>query len=513
MDPATKKKVYVGVGVATLGVVGGGLIGMLFLVLLAAMPIAACEVLDDAPVVSWFVDCEQEWTTHLASTETCDTPVSENSGETYATLSEEQRANAQIIIDTGIEVGIPEYGLIIAIATAMQESRLRNLDHGDRDSLGLFQQREASGWGGREITMDPVLSSKAFYGGATSPHWRAPSNTTSPRGLQDIPGWASMEVTEAAQEVQVSGFPDAYAQWEGLAREAVGELGGGVGGGDLCGPGTAMNCPETEHAAEQGLTPDALRVIRCLSQEYPEITTYHGVGGRSGASDHPSGRAVDAMIPDYASSEGNAYGWEVAEWLKANAAGLGVKYLIWDEKIWSPERDAEGWREYTRYDDQPNDDTLQHRDHVHISVYGDAAGQGDDAGEWTVPIRGDYTVGSTYGEIGPHWSSGHTGTDLMAPTGTPILAAAEGEVTTVADLGGESYGRYVVIKHASGVESWYAHMSEIAVAQNDPVTPGTVIGYVGATGNVTGPHLHFEIRQSGRTTDPENWMSEHAAPL
>ena len=101
---------------------------------------------------------------------------------------------------------------MIALATAMQESTLINVNYGDRDSLGLFQQRTSQGWCTVAQCVDPVLAALAFYGIA--------SHTSNP-GLVDISGWQSMPVTHAAQAVQRSGFPDAYAKWESLARDIV----------------------------------------------------------------------------------------------------------------------------------------------------------------------------------------------------------------------------------------------------------------------------------------------------
>ena len=113
----------------------------------------------------------------------------------------EQIPNARTIVATGIALDIPVRGQVVALATAMQESTLRNIDFGDRDSVGLFQQRPSQGWGTVEQIMDPVYSSKKFY-----------------EGLQEILGWESMTVAQAAQAVQRSAYPDAYAKWEPLAR-------------------------------------------------------------------------------------------------------------------------------------------------------------------------------------------------------------------------------------------------------------------------------------------------------
>jgi hypothetical protein len=115
--------------------------------------------------------------------------------------NETQRANAKTIVEVGLALGIPERGLIIAVATAMQESSLYNLGHlgerNDHDSLGLFQQRPSMGWGTPEQVTDPVYAATAFY-----------------LALQRVPDWQSLELTVAAQSVQRSAFPNAYAKWE-----------------------------------------------------------------------------------------------------------------------------------------------------------------------------------------------------------------------------------------------------------------------------------------------------------
>ncbi|MFC9677899.1 C40 family peptidase [Streptomyces sp. NPDC056949] len=114
--------------------------------------------------------------------------------------STEQIPNAKTIQDTGVAMKVPARGQIIALATALQESGLRNLDYGDRDSLGLFQQRPSQGWGTATQVRDPVQASTKFY-----------------EELLRVSGWQSMTVTQAAQAVQHSGSPDAYARRELLA--------------------------------------------------------------------------------------------------------------------------------------------------------------------------------------------------------------------------------------------------------------------------------------------------------
>ncbi|MGW7298595.1 C40 family peptidase [Streptomyces sp. NPDC054829] len=130
-------------------------------------------------------------------------------------LPAEQVPNAQTIVATGISLDVPKKGQVIALATAMQESRLRNLNYGDRDSLGLFQQRPSQGWGTAEQIRDPTYASEQFY-----------------KHLLKVNGWQQMTVTQAAQAVQQSGLPDAYAQWEHLAtalQEAIAKTFPGAG--------------------------------------------------------------------------------------------------------------------------------------------------------------------------------------------------------------------------------------------------------------------------------------------
>ncbi|WP_338702481.1 LysM peptidoglycan-binding domain-containing M23 family metallopeptidase [Streptomyces sp. Q6] len=123
----------------------------------------------------------------------------------------------------------------------------------------------------------------------------------------------------------------------------------------------------------------------------------------------------------------------------------------------------------------------------------------------------DASTGTPYHQTGSMWSSGyHTGTDFTVATGTSIKAIAAGTVVSAGWDG--SYGNEVVIKHADGRYSQYAHMSSVGVSAGQAVTAGRQIGLSGATGNVTGPHLHFEIRTSpnyGSDLDPLAYLREH----
>ena len=123
-------------------------------------------------------------------------------------LTPEMQSNAEIIHRVGKSLGVSDYGIAIALATAMQESSLINIDYGDRDSIGLFQQRPSKGWGTVAQIMDPEYSARAFFGGPTGP------NFGKVRGLLDINNWQSMTLSRAAQAVQISAFPEAYQKWE-----------------------------------------------------------------------------------------------------------------------------------------------------------------------------------------------------------------------------------------------------------------------------------------------------------
>ncbi|WP_243075238.1 LysM peptidoglycan-binding domain-containing protein [Microbacterium sp. SS28] len=132
--------------------------------------------------------------------------------EPVPTLDAEQIGHVRLIIGIGRELGVPQRGIAIALGAAMQESWLRNLSWGDRDSRGLFQQRPSAGWGTEAEVQDAARATRVFYGGPSDP------NGWNTRGLLDIPGWQDMSFTQAAQAVQISAYPDRYARWETAAN-------------------------------------------------------------------------------------------------------------------------------------------------------------------------------------------------------------------------------------------------------------------------------------------------------
>ncbi len=140
-------------------------------------------------------------------------------GTAVTPLSPEMQSNAQVVIQVGRRLGVPDYGIVVALAAAAQESGLRNLASGDLDSVGLFQQRPSMGWGSVAQLENTAYASELFYGGPSNP------NKGKTRGLLDIKGWQSMTVTQAAQAVQISSQPNAYAKWETSARAWLAQLG------------------------------------------------------------------------------------------------------------------------------------------------------------------------------------------------------------------------------------------------------------------------------------------------
>lgn len=174
----------------------------------AAAPTAAAQSTATEPTPAPDADTPQ-------STEA---PQSDAISADTALLDDAQRANATTIIAVGRDLGVPDTGIVIALAAAAQESSLRNLEGGDRDSVGLFQQRPSTGWGTADELGDPETATRLFFGGPTGPN-------VGTRGLLDIDGWASLTLAEAAQAVQISAHPEAYARWESAAWSWLADLG------------------------------------------------------------------------------------------------------------------------------------------------------------------------------------------------------------------------------------------------------------------------------------------------
>ncbi|MGW1197594.1 M23 family metallopeptidase [Streptomyces sp. NPDC002536] len=137
---------------------------------------------------------------------------------------------------------------------------------------------------------------------------------------------------------------------------------------------------------------------------------------------------------------------------------------------------------------------------------------------WVAPVDG-YAIGQPFGIDGSHWANKHSGQDLVVPTGTRVKAVHGGTVVKAGPNGGgdgPAYGNAIVVKHADGTYSQYAHLSAVEVSVGQTVGTGQEIGLSGSTGNSTGPHLHFEIRTTadyGSAVEPGRFLRDHGVGL
>lgn len=160
-------------------------------------------------------------------------------------VSAQQMANAKVIIQVGRQLGASDRDITIALMAGWQESGLRNLNYGDRDSIGIFQQRNA--WGSRSDRLDPVKSARMFFLGGQQGQ----------RGLLDFSNRDSYSLGQAAQKVQVSAFPDAYDKWQDDSEQLMRELGGSAGAGKPTTPGGTTGTGTTGTDPSKGIS-DAL---------------------------------------------------------------------------------------------------------------------------------------------------------------------------------------------------------------------------------------------------------------
>lgn len=243
-------------------------------------------------------------------------------GRTYR-MSPEMAANAATISAVGTSRGMPERAVTIALATALQESGLRNIQHGDRDSLGLFQQRPSQGWGTEKQIMDPVYAAGKFY-----------------QHLAEVPGYSRLPLTVAAQRVQRSGYPQAYAKHEPDAALLAAALTGRTP--------TALNCRPTRTSAAAA---DAAKVRAELVRTFgkgvlPTTGAAKGVASAGGASAGGASAAGTVSVPvksaRTAGDGGTAQrGWELAHWAVAQAEALDIDEVAYAGRIWKA---GSGWR-------------------------------------------------------------------------------------------------------------------------------------------------------------------------
>ena len=274
-------------------------------------------------------------------------------GGAKARVSVEQAENAATIAAVAARRGLPARAATIALATALQESGLRNLRHGDRDSLGLFQQRPSQGWGTAAQVQDPVYAAGKFYD-----------------ELLKIDGYKTMDINDAAQRVQRSGFPEAYNKHEIRARALASTLMGYSPSAFTC--AIRVDGVEDEVPGANGLTARAQAALDQVQDAFGDLKTggYAPGGVNSGhieGSAHYDGRAVDVFFRADDATE-RRDGWATAHWLVAHAEDLRIATVIYDGQIWTARRSVQGWREYRPANGNTASDTLMHRDHVHLDV-------------------------------------------------------------------------------------------------------------------------------------------------
>ncbi len=231
-------------------------------------------------------------------------------GVPVAELDPEQAGSAAIITAVAARRGLPTRAAAIAIATAMQESTLRNITYGDRDSLGLFQQRPSQGWGTRKQVTDPVHATNAFYD-----------------ALIRVPGYRTMAITKAAQRVQHSAFPKAYAPYGPYAESIA--------------------------AALSGRAPAGLTCVLAPSAASPQVAGRKGVTARAAALRTAVTTDVGAHRPRVLSpttlrfhvpaSAGNRRAWTLAEWAVARAADLDIVQVRVAGRVWDRTKLTGDW--------------------------------------------------------------------------------------------------------------------------------------------------------------------------
>jgi hypothetical protein len=216
-----------------------------------------------------------------AATDTAGDPSASTSGAaspTHFSFSSEQAGNAATIAAVGMKMGLPPHAVTIALATAWQESKLINLTSGDRDSAGLFQQRPSQGWGTYDQVTDPVHAATAFY-----------------QHLVAISAWDQLPVTQAAQEVQHSATPDAYAQWESESRAMASALTGETQ--------AQLSCHNL------AVAPTKQDIASAADQEW-------GTSAVTGAHDPTQG-------------------WAIGSWLVAKATQFGIDSVTVGTRTWT----------------------------------------------------------------------------------------------------------------------------------------------------------------------------------
>jgi hypothetical protein len=256
-------------------------------------------------------------------------------------LSVTQMGNAGTITAVALSRDLPERAVTISLATAMQESRLENLTGGDRDSVGLFQQRPTQGWGTAAQIGDPVYATDKFLD-----------------KLVQIPGYAQLPLTVAAQDVQHSGYPDAYAQHEADATTLAGSLTGRMPASMNC----TVNSVGTAVAgavSSDGLQPGAALVAKALTKDFgptvqpvagptaagPAPSASSGTPAASSSGTQAPARGLNLAVSTGQNASGKQRGWAVAQWAVAHCQQLHISAVSYAGLTWQSGRaSAQGWQ-------------------------------------------------------------------------------------------------------------------------------------------------------------------------
>ncbi|MEU6364430.1 heavy metal transporter [Streptomyces sp. NPDC046931] len=264
-----------------------------------------------------------------SATPRCQVVSGKGDGASYQ-FTPEQAVNAATISAVGTTRGLPERAVTIALATALQESGLRNIEHGDRDSLGLFQQRPSQGWGTEKQIMDPTYAATVFYD-----------------HLAKVPDYTRLPLTVAAQRVQRSGFPEAYAKHEPDATLLAAALTGRSA--------AALTCQGRPAPARSG-GPDAVRaalvrdfgrdVLQTAGAEVGTHTSSPSPTDTDTAAAKPGAGALTIPVPRKSTASGTARerGWELAHWAVANSSALHIARVSFAGREWSRGGFADQWR-------------------------------------------------------------------------------------------------------------------------------------------------------------------------
>ncbi|MFC3686757.1 hypothetical protein [Aquipuribacter hungaricus] len=250
-------------------------------------------------------------------------PAPDDGGVLRAEFSPERTANAALVVGMADRRGLPARAATIGIATAIQESGLVNIDYGDRDSLGLFQQRPSQGWGTEEQVQDPVYATGAFYD-----------------ALVEIDGYTELEITDAAQQVQRSGFPEAYADHEGEGRALASSLYG-------LSPATLVcELPPLERAGGEqpadAAAADMVSALQTWATEGWQASAVEAGAPAEGEEADPSSAATVVLDAAGAAEPGRT-AWALAHSAVALAERHRVVRVEVDGRVWDRGEAEAGW--------------------------------------------------------------------------------------------------------------------------------------------------------------------------